>query len=220
MTASTPPAVAESGFPDETLESRLARALQEHAQPETAALGLNHASNERTVRDVNLDFTRLFYMAFISLDTQIGIADTKAQLIMAANTILVASIAFSPGTFSTVLLGDGGTLLQRISAGLSLAMLMALVTSIFFALGSSRPNLRGSRRRNLFFFGHVAEMDEDEYLAAFMGMTMDQVKAAVIGQIHAKSGIVANKYRQIRLSLVFLFAGLILWIAARLTAAL
>ncbi|MDL5055786.1 DUF5706 domain-containing protein [Oscillatoria laete-virens NRMC-F 0139] len=220
MTATPPPTAAESGFSDERLDSGLERVLREHLSLESAALRMNQSPNARTVYDTSLDFTRLFYMAFISLDTQIGIADTKAQLIMAANTILVASIAFNPGAFTTVVFGDGGTLLARISLGLSLAMLIALVTSIFFALGSSRPNLRGSQRRNLFFFGHAAEMDEDDFLEQFMGMTMEEVKTAIIGQIHAKSIIVVNKYRQIRLSLVFLFTGLLLWIAARLTAAL
>lgn len=180
--------------------------------------------NERVVREADIDFTRLFYMAFITLDTQIIIADTKAQLIMGANAVMIASLGFNQAETFGVLGNPAATTAQQSGLLLLLGMAVLMVMSVYYALNSSRPNLRnpqpGAMGRNLFFFGHVAQMSGDDYEQQFMGLTMEEVKRSVIRQIHAKSTIVTRKYAMINRSLMLLFLALILWLGSRVVLAI
>jgi len=177
--------------------------------------------NTVTVAAANIDFTRLVYMLHMSMDMQISIADTKAQLIMGANAILVASIALNPGALSSALVTAGSQPLERFAVAISLLMIVALLISIYFALSSARPKLSGAaKQKNLFFFGTAAALEEAAYVKQFMALTMDDVKMSVIAQIHAKAVIVDKKYRSIRSSLLFLFIALVLWLLVRLVFAL
>lgn len=178
------------------------------------------ASNETSVGNAPIDFSRMMYMSFLGLDTQISIADTKAQLIMTANTILIASMVIAPGSLGALLTGQALTLRDSVVTLLLLGMGACLVYSIYSALRSSGPRMTASRRTNLFFFGHVAALSEEEFEAQFMQMNMLDVKSAVLRQIHAKSIIVQRKYRHIHVAIRFLFLALGLWLLARLIGAL
>ncbi|MFQ3567861.1 MAG: Pycsar system effector family protein [Aggregatilineales bacterium] len=177
--------------------------------------------NVVTVAAANIDFTRLVYMLHMSMDMQISIADTKAQLIMGANAILIASIALNPGALSSALITADTQPVERFAVAISLLMVVALLISIYFALSSARPKLRGgTKQNNLFFFGTAAALEEAAYVEQFMALTMDDIKTSVIAQVHAKAVIVEKKYRGIRSSLLFLFIALLLWLLARLVFAL
>jgi hypothetical protein len=184
---------------------------------------LTHAKRleAQTVENTAIDFTRLFFMLYQGLDTQIALADTKAQLIMTANAILIASIAFSRGTFANVLNGVASPV-DMITTATTLLMALFLVASVYFALLATRPRIvpPAVGTANLFFFGHIAHMDIDSYTDQFMGMSMQDIKRDVLAQIHAKSAIVERKFRSVRFSLLCLFAGLLLWILTRLILAL
>lgn len=182
-------------------------------------------SNERQVKDAAIDFTRLLAMAFVSLDTQIAIADTKSQIIIGANTILIASLGLNQDAIIGMLTGDTSTLGQQLGAGLMLIMAVILMASVYYALAGSRPNLRqpqpgttvpAASGGNLFFFGHVASMTQTDFEAAFLDQTMEEVKQDVAAQIHAKSVIVTRKYRMINISLRLLFLALFVWLFSRM----
>jgi hypothetical protein len=178
------------------------------------------ALNDASVQQAPLDFSRMIYMSFLGLDTQISIADTKAQLIMTANTILIASMVIAPGSLGAVLSGQAVTPRDSLVTLLLLGMGACLVVSIYNALRSSGPRMTASRRPNLFFFGHVAAMSEEEFEESFLGMNMMDVKSAVLRQIYAKSVIVQRKYKHIHLAIRFLFLALGLWLIARVIGAL
>lgn len=192
------------------------------AEHHADAVGLNPrmAANDATVQQAPLDFSRMIYMSFLGLDTQISIADTKAQLIMTANTILIASMVIAPGSLGAVLSGAPITARDAIVTLLLLGMGACLVISIYNALRSSGPRMTASRRPNLFFFGHVAAMSEEQFEESFLGMNMMDVKTAVLGQIWAKSVIVQRKYKHVALAIRFLFLALGLWLIARVIGAL
>jgi hypothetical protein len=176
------------------------------------------AGRNVVVQEVGIDFTRLFYMLYLSLDTQVLIADTKAQIIMGANAILLAAAAFNRGEALRVFTNSSATLSDQVGLVLTLLMLLALFVSVYYALITARPNLipPPGANRNLFFFGHIAQMDEEAYVDAFLGMSMDDVKRTVIRQIYARSVVVERKYRNVRVSLTFLFLGLVCFVAARI----
>jgi hypothetical protein len=180
---------------------------------------------DRSVSDTLIDFTRLYSMLFNTLDMQTSIADTKAQLIITANTIMVASVAFDRNMLVNAL-GPNASAVHQFSLVVTLVMATALMLSIYYALRSSRPNMRSPRAgnvqatRNPFFFGHIAQMDENAFVDAFMGQTMQDVKLNVAQQIHAKSVVVNRKFRAIASSMNFLFVALGSWLLARLILAL
>ena len=178
------------------------------------------APNKATVEQAAVDFTRMLYMSFMGLDTQISIADTKAQLIMTANTILIASMVIAPGSLGALLSGQQLTLRDSVVTLLLLGMGASLVYSIYNALRSSGPRMTASRRPNLFFFGHVAAMTEEDFEEKFMDMNMLDVKSGVLRQIYAKSVIVQRKYQHIHRAIRFLFLALGLWLIARIIGAL
>lgn len=165
-----------------------------------------------TVRDVGIDFTRLFYMLYQQMDSQIMLADSKAQLIITANAIIIASFTLDQGAIRRIL-AVGTSLTDRIGLGLSVAMIVCIMLSVFYALATTRPNLSPPAQvLNLFFWGHIAQVPEAEYREKFMNMSIDEVKLSVITQIHARSRVVARKFRRVQRSLDFLFISLVLYL--------
>lgn len=165
-----------------------------------------------TVRDVGIDFTRLFYMLYQQMDSQIMLADSKAQLIITANAIIIASFTLDQGAIRRIL-AAGTSLTDRIGLGLSVAMIVCIILSVFYALATTRPNLAPPAQvLNLFFWGHIAQVPEAEYREKFMNMSIDEVKLSVITQIHARSRVVARKFRRVQRSLDFLFISLVLYL--------
>lgn len=175
-------------------------------------IGGKNFVTQGTVRDVGIDFTRLFYMLYQQMDSQIILADSKAQLIITANAILIASISIDQGALRGII-AAGTTLPDRVGMFLSVAMILSIILSVFFALSTTRPNTAPpAQMLNLFFWGHIAQMPEEDYRERFMNMSITEVKLYVITQIHARSRVVARKFRFVQRSLDFLFVSLLLYV--------
>ena len=172
------------------------------------------------VGEVCVDFTCLFQMLFDQMDTQIELADSKASLILTANAILIASITLDQGMLRCMF-DQGTSLVDRLIMVITLCMMVSLFLSVLYALFTTRPNLiPPGPVNNLFFWGHVARMPEADYRTQFMNMTIEEVKLAVITQIHTRSRVVAKKYVNVRYSLDFLFVALVLFIISRILSGL
>ena len=185
--------------------------IEGQSSPGMVIGGKNFVSSG-TVRDVGIDFTRLFYMLYQQMDSQITLADSKAQLIITANAIIIASITLDQGAIRRIL-AAGTSPADRVGLGLSIAMIVCIMLSVFYALATTRPNLAPPTQvLNLFFWGHIAQIPEAEYREKFMGMSIDEVKLSVITQIHASSRVVARKFRHVQHSLDFLFISLVLYL--------
>jgi hypothetical protein len=171
------------------------------------------------VRDIDLNFTRILVMLEDNMDTQIARADHKAQLVLVANGILIASVGLDQGvirdTFSSTI-----SILEIMSLAFTIMVVISLLLSVFFALMTSRPNTTPPKEAtNLFFFQHIAMMDPHDYAERFLDMDSQALKILVISQIHAKAKITTRKFIQIRYSLDFMVIGLALWMVARLLIA-
>lgn len=176
--------------------------------------------NTHTVQETPLDFTRLFATLYNSLDTQVGLADSKAQLIMGVNAILLAAVSTNLEAMRRIV-GGIYSGYDVAAVVVTMLMLLAVFTSVLTALASTRPNLAPpTDAHNLFFFDHIARMDEAEYTARFLALTMDDIRRDVAHQIHARSRVIARKYRGLRVSLSFLFVALMLFVIARLLVSL
>lgn len=175
-------------------------------------LGGKNFVSSGTVRSVGIDFTRLFYMLYQQMDSQIMLADSKAQLIITANAIIIASFTMDQGAIRRIV-AVGTAFPDRLGLVLSVVMILSIILSVFYALATTRPNIAPpAQLLNLFFWGHIHQIPEAEYRERFMNMSIDEVKLSVITQIHARSRVVARKFRFVQRSLDFLFVSLLIYL--------
>lgn len=181
------------------------------------ASGRKYAYPEDQVSGVWLDFSRMFFMLYSNLDVQIQIADNKAHLVMAANTILLTGLALNSSSAETIF-NDLSNPLAILALLSTLAMVGMIFGSLYYALMVARPRLiPASEQDNLFFFGDISNLQREEFVQRFMGQNMTEIKAAVLQQVHARSKVVMRKYADSRRSINFLVAAIVFWV---LTSAL
>lgn len=177
--------------------------------------------NDTSVVETPIDFTRLFYMLYNSIEFHTGLADRKAQILLTVNAILIAALGIQRDSVTNILFNENADILEQVSLIASLLAALSVVASVVFALMSTKPNLRRTERpTNLFFFGDAAELDEETFLNGFMNLTMHEIKTTVITQIHAKSHVLVGKFRHLRNSMLLLLLALSLWVASIIVLAL
>src|SRR5262249_35749440 len=86
--------------------------------------------------------TRTASMLFEHIEGQINLADTKAQLTVAADTLFLAAVATLGGGVLADMLNGNAPLLNQVMGALNLVLLGLLVFSLLFALLATRPRLR------------------------------------------------------------------------------
>lgn len=145
---------------------------------------------QATMHTSTLEHGKLIYEHF---ETQIHSADTKAQLTLAADTLLVAALTLTGQDAASVLLEGDATVGELVVTILSILALVALFTSIYHAILAAQPIVRiPNQRHSLFFFGHAAQYDEDAFIAAFKDQTESEIEDAILAQAYAK-GVIANR---------------------------
>jgi hypothetical protein len=184
-----------------------------HGLPMTAA-------DDGIVGAIDIDFTRLFYMLFMTLDTQVSLSDTKAQVILGVNAIMLTAIPANFGAAARIAAGSTAWIDYAVVL-MTLLMLVAVIMSVLAAVNSLRPSLIApTNQPNMFFFGHIAQLDQQAFIDRFMAMRMSDVKANIIAQIHTRSVVVTRKYTAVRNSIRFLLLGLLLFAFSRALLAL
>lgn len=172
-----------------------------------------------TVEVTKIDFTRLLYALYTEMDGLIRQADQKAQIILGINAFVFASFS---GIFQNagVPFFDAGITNRNLANGLVIATMVIQLVSIFYALLTTAPQLGKPSGKNLFYFNDVAIHTRPDYIALFLAQPLEAVKEAVIGEIHAKSGIVRRKFQRMNISIIFLFFALVTWGVSRLLVAI
>ncbi len=138
--------------------------------------------------------------------------DTKAQLTLAANTLLAAAVSISDRGI-TPQFPQVVTLKDAVIAIASLLLLGCLIISFYYALRTIRPSLvvRGQEFESLFYFGYINSLSRDEFVDVFSSQTGPAIQAALLEQVHAKSQLVERKFSYIRNAVNTLFFALVLW---------
>jgi hypothetical protein len=162
-------------------------------------------------------------MLYNNLDVQVQIADNKAHLVMAANTILLTGLALNREGLQTAF-QDFGDPLSLLALGATLLMLLMIFGSLYFALMVARPRLIGISKatdtpRNLFFFGDVQSLGRDDFVEQFMHQDMTTIKRQVLQQIHNRSRVVMRKYEDSRRSINYLVGAIVFWVLAQMLMA-
>nr|MBN1229172.1 hypothetical protein [Anaerolineae bacterium] len=158
-----------------------------------------------------LDLTRLLNMVYMDMENQISRADTKAQIILSANAILLAIFANTRRgfSFSSISVLAGKDILAII---MTLVLLILLILSVYFAVSATFPR-KGthSTHISLAFSQHIASLSPEGYVDLFMNTSLQEMKRMVIHQIHAKAGVVTAKFRAVSRSIVFFMLAITLW---------
>lgn len=127
-------------------------------------------------------------------------ADMKASILITVSSI-IATIALSR---------SGDPTLRPALLTLALACLISLILGMIAVLPTFSKR-RGTR--NLLFFGHFADMNEDEYMRAIeqIAASDDLLYEAAVRDIHSLGTYLhRKKYRFLRLAYIALIAGFVL----------
>ncbi|HCV43311.1 MAG TPA: hypothetical protein DGH68_07485 [Bacteroidetes bacterium] len=155
------------------------------------------------------------------LDRQIDLADRKAQLILAACTFMAATIAPLTARIRFDFLDPSVTSVQKLAAGTTVLMVFALLLCVYFALLVTRPALSNKRQKpSLLYFGHIANLSEQEFLTKFMRQQPEEIRDAILSQVYQKAAIAMRKFAAIRQSLNFLFLTFLFWATVGMLLAL
>lgn len=165
------------------------------------------------------EISRASSSLFDHIEGQINLADTKAQLMLAADALL--ALAFAPLIKGTAirLLTNSTPVLDRLVALFTIAMFLALVCSFYCALLVVRPYLRSSQHTSFMYFGQIAQASEKDFIETFLTQSLDQLKESVLTEVHAKARIARRKFIRIRHSVNFLIVALVLWTVVQLLQA-
>jgi hypothetical protein len=175
-------------------------------------------SEPKTVANMELDFSFLLTAFYSDLYAQISLADSKAQLIMGANAVLLAALVVDIASVGQLLQGD--SFLGKIGGLLIMATAFMLATSIYFGIVATLPKMGQSKHdNNLFFFGHITQMKQQDYLREFLQLSPMQIKVSYITEIHARAHIAEKKFEQVRWGLIILTSGFCLWVCAHILLA-
>ena len=148
------------------------------------------------------------------VQAQIEHADSKANILIAANAVLASAVAIQVGTIRS-LFDPVAPVTGRISAGLMILMLVALVVSLYFVINVTRPRMDHTKRWSLFYFGQIINYTESDFIDAFMGMTNQDAQQSLLAQVYVKSMIAQRKFTGLRNGIDALAVGFVLWAAAQ-----
>lgn len=157
------------------------------------------------------ELRRLATLLFTDTEAQIGLADTKAQLTLAADALLVAAVApMAKGIART--LTDGGTpVVTRLAAVLAITTFCALLISFYFALVAVRPRLKAPDHPSLLFFRQIVRLPESAFIDRFLAQSQEQIHRALLSEVYIMARIASRKFAGVRWSVAFLLFALVLW---------
>jgi len=178
---------------------------------------MNLPSGEHLQQKASFDeVLELAKMLFEHIESQINRADTKAQLTLAADALLMSALTLSGKGASFKSLIAMVSIVEKLVAFLGLLMFISLIISMYFALSVvARPTLRIPRqhRRVLFFFRHIAELTEDKFIEQFSNQTLDEIRESILSEVYGKALVANRKFVGVRNSINFLILALVLWVA-------
>jgi hypothetical protein len=150
---------------------------------------------------------------FEHIEDQINRTDTKAQIILAADAILLGWFGTQNSTAMQTLLVSQASADGRAASWLIALVFVGLFLSLACGLVVIWPRAGTSEGSSLVYFGAIAGRSEPEFVAAFLRQSRVEVTKSVLAGVHAKARIADQKFRWVSLSVTFLLATLVLWTA-------
>lgn len=151
-------------------------------------------------------------MLFEHIEAQVNRADTKAGLILAADTLFATTLATMSKGVALALFAPASSPIERLNALVTILMFVAVFISAIYALVIARPVLRlPKRERKLFFFGRIVEFNAPEFIRAFTSQSPAQAREGLLNEVYTLAQIADRKFRRLQRSFDFLIAALALW---------
>ncbi|MEX5258301.1 Pycsar system effector family protein [Kocuria arenosa] len=136
--------------------------------------------------------------------------DTKAALLLAVDSILLATLA-SAVTGEKPLIAD----LHKVSLALTTVAFASIVAGLGVALLAIMPNPRilwnrdavDPRRPMLFSYARVAIQDRDDYVQTVLVADPGEVDRHVAAMVHGKSQWAAHKFKRLYFAIIATLLG-------------
>ncbi len=155
-------------------------------------------------KENQLDYIKTIFSHNFSL---IQLADTKANILLGINSILIPVIFGVMGLNFYTLLG-GGYLIQAISLNsFSLISLLSLAFSFIFSIMVIKARYIGDLSNNL-FFKNIIDQKFDEYREIILKSDENYIKDDFIKEIYSIAQINKKKYKNYDYSLWFMLLGI------------
>ncbi len=173
------------------------------------------ATGERTQQATDVDdkTADVALSLFEHIEDQINRTDTKAQVVLAADAILLGWFGTQNPTAMQTMLDGHVSAGGRAASWLIALVFVGLFLSLACGLVVIWPRAGRSEGSSLVYFGAIAGRSEPEFVATFLRQSRVEVTRSVLAGVHAKARIAAQKFRWVSLSVVFLLATLVLWTA-------
>jgi hypothetical protein len=144
------------------------------------------------------------------VEDQIDRSDTKAQVILAADAILLGWFGTLNSNVLPALLAGNSAPSTRATSLLVASVFTALFLSVVSGLVVIWPRSGSSRGTSLVYFGSIARRGESEFIATFLRQSRMEVTQTVLAGVHAEARIARRKYRWVSVSVAFLLVTLVL----------
>ena len=170
---------------------------------------------ERTNAD---EITNLAAFLYALIENLITRADTKAGLILAADTVFATVlIVLSKGAI-VHLLDNSAVFASRFTGLLAILTFVALLLSSIFALLVARPMILsdGEANSSFFFFGRISQMGVQDFVKQFSNQSSAELRNCLLTEVHMTAQLARKKFTRIRYSLDFLIVAVLIWQLCRL----
>jgi len=139
------------------------------------------------------------YRELERLASWIGNADTKASIMIALNSALLA-----------LLFGNAKDFVYGCSLKLYVLGFGAfLMISLYFSLRVLLPDIKPRSKHKLFFFGTISTLSSEEYKRSFLDLNDPDMLTEILDQVHVNSVIATNKFGNMKSSLIALGIGVV-----------
>jgi hypothetical protein len=146
---------------------------------------------------------------FRHVEDQINRSDTKAQVVLAADAILLGWFGMQPPTTLPAMLAGHVAVGGQASVLCSVLVFVSLFLSVACGLAVIWPRSSPSPDSSLVYFGAIARRNESDYVAAFLAQSQRDLAQGLLAGVHAKARVANHKFRWVRLSVAFLLLALL-----------
>lgn len=154
---------------------------------------------------------------FVSLESQIMLADRKVQAVFGLNAFLVAALSLQSQQSLDIILKNGINLNIALDLLLKAFFLSCVCIATWAAVKALSPRVRQKRNNapkipSLFFFGDIRQKTLKDFSREFIGLTNEEAVKELLASSYSVSGILNIKYKMLARSTVFISLALLIWV--------
>ena len=148
---------------------------------------------------------------FQHVEDQINRSDTKAQVVLAADAILLGWFSTQNASLLQAIFNGQAAVAERIASLLVALVFVGLFLSVTCGLVVIWPRATTPEDETLVYFRSIARQRRSEFVAAFLSQSRVEVTRNILAAVHATARIAYRKFRWVSFSIGFLLATLVLW---------